>query len=129
MEKITELFVLLEDKPGTIYGLARILKKKRINILAIGLFVDTARLLVDAPDSAIKALQEQDYAVEPREVLSIMMPNKSGVLMDLAQKMSNAGINIKHLYGTMEKEQKRGRVVLEVDNIDLALDIFKNHKF
>lgn len=129
MEKITEIFVLLDDKPGSIYELTRILKKKRINILAIGLFIDTARLFVDSAENALKYLQDQGYPAESREVLSIMMPNKSGALMEITKKLCNAGINITYLYGTMEKEQKRGRVVLEVDKMDLALDIFKNHKF
>ena len=129
MERITEIFVLLEDKPGTIYDLTRILKKRRVNIVAIGLFIDTARLFVDAPDKALHAIKEQGYQAEAREVLSVYLPNQPGVLMDLTQKMSNAGINIKYLYGTMENAQKRGRVILEVDNMDLALDLFKNHKF
>ncbi len=129
MKKIIELFVLLEDKPGTIYELARILKKKRVNILAIGLFIDTARLFVDSPDAAIKALQDQGYAVEQREVLSMKMPNKPGSLMEITQKISNAGINIKYLYGAMEQDQKRGRIVMEVDNIELTQELFKNHKF
>jgi hypothetical protein len=129
MEKITEIFVLLEDKPGTIYELTRIFKKKRINIIAIGLFIDTARLFVDVPDKAISAIKEQGYPCEAREVLSVLLPNQPGVLMDLTQKLGNAGVNINYLYGTMENSQKSGRIILEVDNMELALDLFRNHKF
>ncbi len=129
MEKIIELYILLENKPGTIYDLTRLLKKKRINILAIGLFIDTARIYVDAPERAIQAMHEQGYAVEQREVLSIKMPNRPGALMEITQKLSNAGINIINLYGAMEKDQKRGRIIMEVDKTDLALDLFKNHKY
>ena len=129
MEKIRELFVLLEDKPGTIYELTRLLKKKRINILAVGLFIDTARLLVDHPEKALESLQENEYTAEIRDVLSMRLPNREGVLMDVTQKLSNAGINIKYLYGTMDETQKRGRIILEVDNMDLALSIFANHEY
>ena len=129
MEKITEIFVLLEDKPGTISELTRLLKKKRVNIIAIGLFIDTARLSVDNPDKALTAIQDHGYQAEKREVISVSLPNREGSINELTQKLSNAGINIKYLYGTMDKMQKSGRIILEVDNIDLALDIFKNHKF
>ena len=49
--------------------------------------------------------------------------------MELTQKLANADINIKYLYGTMEESQKRGIIILEVDNTDLANDIFKSHRF
>jgi hypothetical protein len=129
MQKITEVFVLLDDQPGSIYELTRILKKKNININAIGLFIDTARLHVDDPQKALELLQENGLQVELREVLGVQMPNKQGTLMQVTKKLSNAGINIKYLYSTMYKGQKDAMVILEVDQLQLALDIFKNHTF
>ena len=129
MDKILELFVILEDKPGSISELTRILKKKRISIFAIGLFIDTARLYVSHPEKALEAIQQNNYQAELREVLRIQLPNRQGALMDLTQKLANAKINIKYMYGTMEENQKRGVIILEVDNSNLALDLFKNHRF
>jgi len=129
MDKILELFVILEDKPGSISELTRILKKKRISIFAIGLFIDTARLYVSHPEKALEAIQINNYPAELREVLRIQLPNKQGALMELTQKFANAEINIKYMYGTMEEKQKRGIIILEVDNAKLALDLFKNHRF
>ena len=129
MDTILELFVILDDKPGSISELTRILKKKRISIFAIGLFIDTARLYVSHPDKALEAIQENNYQAELREVLRVQLPNRQGALMDLTQKLANAKINIKYLYGTMEESQKRGIIILEVDNIKLAMDLFRNHRF
>jgi len=129
MEKISELFVLIDDKPGAIGDLTRLLKKKRISIYAIGLFIDTARLHVSHPDKTIEVLQDSGYQVEEREVLRVLLPNHQGALMDLTQKLGNAGINIKYMYGSMEEKQKKGIIILEVDKPDLALDIFRNHRF
>jgi len=129
MEKISEVFVILEDKPGSIAELTRILKKKRISIYAIGLFIDTARLHVSHPEEALAAIQENGYQAEIREVLRIDLPNRLGAMMELTQKFSNAGINIMYLYGTMEEKQKSGIVIMEVDQMQLALDIFRNHEF
>ena len=129
MEKIIELFVLLDDKPGSIGELTRLLKKKRISIYAIGLFIDTARVHVSDPDKALAILQDAGYQAEQRDVLRVMLPNRQGMLMELTQKIGNAGINIKYMYGTMEERQKKGMIVLEVDKPDLAIDIFRNHRF
>jgi hypothetical protein len=129
MNTILELFVILDDKPGSISELTRLLKKKRISIFAIGLFIDTARLYVSHPEKALEVIQESDYQAELRKVLRVQLPNKQGALMELTQKLANAEINIKYLYGTMEDNQKRGIIILEVDKTDLAVDIFKNHRF
>lgn len=129
MDTILELFVILEDKPGSISELTRILKKQNISIYAIGLFIDSARLFVSHPDKALQAIQKNNYQAELREVLRIHLPNKKGALMDLTQKLANAEINIKYMYGTMEETQKQGIIILEVDNQKLALELFRNHKF
>ena len=129
MEKIIELFIVLEDKPGSIGELTRLLKKKNISIKAVGVFLDTARLHVSDPKKALAVLQENGYTTESQEVLRISLPNRTGALMELTHKLGNAGININYLYGTMEDNQKSGMIVLEVDKPDLAVDIFKNHKF
>jgi len=128
MDTILELFVLLDDKPGSISELTRLLKKKRISIFAIGLFIDTARLYVSHPEKALEAIQDNNYQAELREVLRVQLTNRQGALMELTQKMANADINIKYMYGTMEENQKRGVIILEVDNTDLAMDIFKNDR-
>ena len=129
MKIISELYVLLDDKPGAIRDLARLLKKKQIFVHAIGLFIDTARLHVSDPEKALAAIQDQGYQVELREVLHFDVPNKSGVLLDLTTKLGNAGININHMYGALGEKQERGVVIMEVDNMKLALDIFQTHKF
>ena len=129
MQKISEVFVILEDKPGSITELTRVLKKKAISIPAIGLFIDTARLHVSDAQKALDAIQEYGYQAEIREVLRIELPNRKGTLMELTQKIANAGININHLYGTMQEDQKSGIIILEVDQPQLTLEIFKNHTF
>ena len=129
MQKISELYILLDDRPGTVGELTRILKKKNISIYGIGLFIDTARLHVSDPEKALEAVQEKGYVVELRDVLRVELPNRPGALMELTQKIGNAGININNLYGALGEKEKSGIIIMEVDNIKLTLDIFKTHKF
>jgi hypothetical protein len=129
MEKTHQIFVLLENKPGTSFELCRILKKKNIAIFAIAMFVDSARLHTSDPEATMKALQEHGYNCEIREVLREILPNEQGAMMQLTQKLSNAGININYLYGSIEEKQKHGMLILEVDQPKLALDLFRNHKY
>ncbi len=129
MIKVQEVFVVLENKPGSTGALCRILKKKRLAIYAIGVFGDTARILVTDAGKALEVIRENGYAAEIRDVLRVDLPNHVGALMDLTMKLGNAGINIEYFYGTIGEKQKKGVIILEVDRPDLALDIFHNHRF
>jgi len=97
------LYVVLENRPGAIGEMCRILKKRDISIFAIGVFIDAARLYVSDPTRALEGLLEYGYEVEERSVL--------------------------YLYGALEEKQKKGTIILEVDKPDLALKIFRNHQF
>ena len=129
IKKISEVFVLLDDRPGSFSNLTRILKKKNVAIFAIGLFIDTARLHVSDPEQALSILHENGYQVEIREVLRVELPNRLGAMMELTQKIANAGINIHYLYGALAEKDKKGVVIMEVDKMQLTLDIFKTHQF
>jgi hypothetical protein len=126
MQKIKELFVVIENKPNIAAGLFRVLKKKNISVFGVGIFLDTARLYVSDPQEALKILQEHNYVVEEREVLAIDLPNYKGALMEMTMKLGNAKINIEYLYGALEPKQKKGIVILEVDQPELALQLFQN---
>ena len=129
MKKISELYVILEDAPGTVNELLRVLKKKKISIHAVGLFIDTARLHVSDPQKGLEVVQENGYVVELRDVIRVELPNKPGVLYEIAHKVANAGININNLYGAVGEKESKGVIIMETDNIPLTLDIFKNDKF
>lgn len=129
MEKIKELYVVIENRPKATGEMLRIIKKKNISIFGVGIFQDTARLYVSDSKQAYQVLHENNYVVEEREVLRVLLPNHPGALMELTTKLGNAGININYLYGALEPKQPGGTIILEVDNPALALDIFKSHKF
>lgn len=129
MEKIEEVYVVLENKPGVAGEMTRILKKKKIAIYAIAMFIDFARMYVSHPREAVDALHANGYQAELRQALRETLPNRTGLLMELTQKLGNAGINIDYLYGAMLEKQKEGLVILEVDQPDLAMDIFRNHTY
>jgi len=129
MQEISELYVILEDVPGTVSEILRILKKNKISIYAIGLFIDTARLHVSDPQKGLEVIQEHGYVVELRNVIRLELTNKPGMLFEIAHKIANAGININNLYGAVSEKESTGILIMETDNINLTLDIFRNDTF
>lgn len=125
MERITELFVVVENRPGALGELLGHLAKEKINIEAIGLFQDLAKLSVSDVDRAMKALQQGKYQVEVREVLRLNLDNKPGAFAFVASRLGAAGINIDYCYGTVGKGQKGAAVVVDVEDLDRAMTVLE----
>lgn len=125
MEKITEIFVVLENKPSTLGELCSYLAENDINIEAIGVFQDTAKLYVKNVSKAIKLLSKLNYTTEVRDVLKVELENRPGALAEVATKLGNKGINIEYCYGTLAHKGTETSVILDVSDIDRAMEILK----
>jgi len=121
MEKIKELFIVVENKPGSLGELLGHLAKEKINIEAIGLFQDLAKLSVSDIERATKALSAHKYEVETREVLRLELDNKPGTFAVIATRLANAGLNIDYC----GKGQKSAAVIIDVADIDGAMSVLQ----
>jgi hypothetical protein len=125
MEKITELFVVVENRPGALGELLGCLGREKINIEAIGLFQDIAKLSVSDVDRAAKLLRQSNYQVELREVLRLHLDNKPGSFAMVVSRLGAAGINIDYCYSTVNKGQKDASVILDVEDLDRAMSVLQ----
>jgi len=125
MEKITEIFVVLENKPSTLGDLCGCLSENNINIEAIGLFQDSAKLYVKNINKALKILTKYNYEIETREVLRVDLEHRPGALADVATLLGNKGINIEYCYGTLGTRANTISVIMDVSDINRALKILK----
>jgi hypothetical protein len=125
MEKITEIFVVLENRPATLGELCSYLAESKINIEAIGVFQDTAKLYVKNTNKAMKILSKADYTIDLRDVLKVELENRPGALAEVASKLGNKGINIEYCYGTVAKKTGTTAVILDVSDIERAMKILK----
>ncbi len=127
MERITEIFVILENKPSTLGEMCSHLAENDINIEAIGVFQDTAKLLVKNVNKAVKILSGLDYTIELRDVLLIQLENRPGAISDMATKLGNKGVNIEYCYGTLSKKKNSTAVIIDVSDIDKAEKLLKDN--
>lgn len=125
MERITEIFVVLENSPSTLGELCSHLAENGINIEAIGVFQDTAKLYVKNVNKAMKLLAKLNYVTELRDVLKIDLENRPGALAEIASKLGNKAVNIEYCYGTLSKKGDMASVILDVSDIDKAMKVFK----
>jgi hypothetical protein len=125
MKRITEIFVILENKPSTLGDLCAHLADNKISILAIGLFQDTAKLYVKEIDKALKVLKKFKYETELRDVLKIDLEERPGALAEVSMKLGRSGINIEYCYGSLTKKGRSASVILDVSDIDKAESLLK----
>ncbi len=64
IERITEIYVVLENRPSQIGELCSKLAENEINIEAIGVFHETAKLYVKNLNKALKVLGKENYMTE-----------------------------------------------------------------
>jgi hypothetical protein len=125
MERITEIFVIMENKPSVLGDLCSYLAENEINIEAIGVFHDTAKIYVKNLNKAVKLLQKLNYTIELRDVLLIDLENRPGALAELTTKLGDEGINIEYAYGTLSRKTNMTSVVLDVSDIERAIKILE----
>jgi len=96
---ITQLSVFLENKPGRLSEMARLLQEAGVNIKAMGIAeagnYGIVRMVVDNVDLAVKALQKAGMAVSKVDILAIDM--RAGVYQ-ISKILGDHEINIDYAY-------------------------------
>jgi len=127
MERTVQLSVSLENAPGLLGRLCRVLAQGQVNIrgLAVieGADVSTVRLIVSDPDAAKRALRNAGMAFVAQDVLIVSLPDEPGSLESVALRLGEAGINVQYLYGMGDGESGRTFTVFRVADIDRAAQI------
>jgi len=123
MERVTEIYVILENKPSVLGDLCSHLAENGINIDSIGVFHDTAKIVASNLNKALKVLGKLNYITEQRDVLRVDLENRPGALAELTTKLGDEGINIEYCYGTLSRKGNAISVILDVSNIDRAIEV------
>jgi hypothetical protein len=123
IERITEIYVIMENKPSQLGDLCSFLAENEINVDAIGVFHDTAKLCVQNLNKAVKLLGKLNYTTELRDVLKIDLENRPGALAEMATKLGDEGINIEYCYGTLARKGNAISVIMDVSNIERACQV------
>ncbi|MCX5648001.1 MAG: ACT domain-containing protein [Planctomycetota bacterium] len=124
MEKAKQLSVTMENVPGQLERLCRVLAQAKVNIRGLSVAdatdLATIRLLVSDPVAAQKALREAGLACSTQDVLVLVLDDKPGALEAVAARLGAARVNIHYIYGSGDSGKNKGILILKVDDVDLA---------
>lgn len=101
---VTQLSVFIENKPGRLAKVARILGDAGVNIRGFSI-ADTEdygilRMLVNKDDVAREALRANSFMVHESQVILAEVPDQPGGLADALDTFTEQDINIEYTYVT-----------------------------
>jgi hypothetical protein len=124
MDKVRQVSVFSENKPGRIEKITKIFSQEGINILAISITSTNGfgiiKLLVDKCDLAYEKLKENGFSVNLSEVLAIEMKDSPGGLYEVTHILSENGVNIENAYVYVAESRAKAYLLVEVKDIDNA---------
>jgi hypothetical protein len=125
MEGTTQLAVFLSNRPGALARVCDALAKAEINIhaLATSDTVDhsVVRMVVSDPTQALMLLGEAGVLALENDVIMIESDNHPGTLAKIAERLSEAGVNIEYTYMAATINADKGLMILRPNDVDKAL--------
>jgi len=134
---VTQLSVFIENKPGRLAAVSRLLGQAGVNIRGFSI-ADTEdygilRLLVDREDTAREALRTNDFMVHESQVILAEVPDHPGGFAEVLDAFAALNINVEYTYATansliafgMEDRERaeealRQRGIRQLTSVELA---------
>jgi hypothetical protein len=123
--KIQQISLFLENKPGHLSAICRILAAAKINIVTLSL-ADTqqfgiVRLIVEEWERAKEVLEKASYVVNVREVVAVTVADRPGGMAELLDVVGKAGVNIEYMYAFTFHHGQEAVLVFRFDDPDRAI--------
>jgi hypothetical protein len=125
--KVEQITIFLENKPGGLEKVTKILKDAPINIRTLAV-ADTSdfgivRLIVDNVELATKVLKESGFTVSRTTVVAVEVPDRPGGLHSILEILAKENINIAYMYAFVEKSGENAVMLFRFDQQDAAIDV------
>jgi len=121
---VTQLTVMLENRPGALAQLCSELAKLAVNISAIQASdtkpVGPVRLIVSHNDVAKRVCEALKLKCVEEKVLAVKVGERPGALGRVTRKLAEKGINIEYAYGSISKNATQALIILQVSDIEGA---------
>jgi hypothetical protein len=111
MAKVKQITVSLENQPGRMAAVAKVLADAKVNIVAV--LGSTAgprgsvQVVVDSIQRARKALSAAHFPFAEGTLEQIELANKPGALAEFTTRLAKRGMNIEAAYGTVAKGARK----------------------
>jgi hypothetical protein len=125
--KIHQLSLFLENEPGQVIDVCRILTREGIDIRTL-MLADTQkfgilRLIVSDWQTGAKALGAAGFIVNTTEVVAAEVPDRPGGLGELLELIDGSSINIEYMYACTFGRADKAVLIFRFDDPDRAIEL------
>lgn len=128
---VKQLSVFLENMPGRVAEVTRILGEANVDISALVLSDTTdfgiLRLIVDDEEKASKVLKANAFTVRYTNIIVIDIPDESGSLSKVLTLLGNESIGIEYMYAFLGRNIGKSIAALKIEDSDKALEVLKKN--
>lgn len=129
----SQVTVFVENRPGRLSRVTRVLADSDINIRAITISdmgeYGLINIITSDPDRAEEVLGDKGLTVTRKQVVGVLMEDKPGALADIAEFLNSKEINVSNAYGFILKEGTRAVMILEVEDFNTVEKVLKKGGF
>lgn len=125
MNFIKQLSLFVENTPGSISKVSRVLSENNLSISTLSL-ADTSefgilRLLIKESDAAAKVLAGAGFVVKSADVLALTVPNRAGGLSEIFDILDRHNLSVEYMYAFTAGKAEKAIIVFRFENPEEAL--------
>lgn len=128
---LKQVSVFVSNEVGSLKKVTEVVKDNGVNLRAFASFdspdFSILRLIVDEPEKAVLALQENHFSTKITEVLGIELEDKLGELNRVLSVLTENEINVNYVYSFLIRDNNKPIIIMNVDKMDIAKDVLNKN--
>ena len=129
MDTIKQISIFVENQPGKLAELTRLLADADIDLRTLSL-ADTRdfgilRVIVNKPHETEKLLKANEWTYKTAEVIGVKLPDRPGGVAEVLEAINEAGVNVEYMYAFVNRIPGRADTVFRVDDIETTINALR----
>ncbi len=128
---IKQISVFMENRPGRLAEITKVLSDNGIDMRAINI-ADTTdygilRMIVNDEVKAEKVLRENNMTASVTDVIAISIPDTVGAFSTVINLLKDKDISIEYIYSFIGEKSNKAVIVIKTNKLDESLEVLKNN--
>lgn len=127
--KLNQISVFLENKPGTLNKVCRLLAEHQIDISTMSMAetkdFGILRMIIKEWEKAKDLLMENGFGVTVTDVVALEVEDRPGGMCQMLDALDRCSINVEYLYAFVSPLHGKAVVILRFDAPDEVLERLK----
>ncbi len=128
---VKQISVFVENKPGTLANVSKILCQNQIDIRALSISetrdFGILRIIVDDSYKTACVLKEAGYICSITPVLAVAIPDEPGSLFHILDILGQNNMNLEYTYAFITRRQDLAYMIIRVEENEKAAEILKKN--